>query len=552
MIMKKYVGFLSAIAAAVCLIVAPMARSAADINDYDSEIATTVDRIAEELSASSLSGLSEKIADGAGLSTDWYAIALSRAHFGIDLSAYAEKLEKRLSDGEIDGAVAAQRVSLALIFSGRPEKIGDAVDRTAGRQGIMSLVFALHLINNGAESEAYTASDLLDNILGAALPSGGWAVIGTNPDVDTTAMVIQAIAPHRGSRSDVSDAIDKALSFLSARQLENGGFASFGKENCESLAQVMIALHAIGVDPDNSDRFLPMTDKLLSYRTADGGFAHFPDGASNKTATVQALCALVSAKLFHTDGGTFYIYEEGAPEPPPVTDDRVVTKAPTTVRPPTTEKTPTVTDGGKTDPAPGQKIPTYKLIVGVSGAILAAATCLILYIKGKRGPKHILPVILAAAVIIAVTAFTDIRSPDGYYSETDAAEKSFGTVRISIRCDVIADSGDDVVPKDGVIIKDMAIDIHEGESVLDLLVEAAKREKIQFDERNGYVSAIAFIRDHVYGDLSGWVYFVNGVMPSVGCGEFVLSDGDLVEWHYTLDFGRDVSRVYADDGGGTQ
>lgn len=550
MIMKKYVGFLSAVAAAVCLIVAPMARSAAEITDYDSEIATTVDRIAEELSASSLSGLSEKIADGAGLSTDWYAIALSRAHFGIDLSAYAEKLEKRLSDGEIEGAVAIQRVSLALIFSGRPEKVGDAVDRTAGRQGIMSLVFALHLINNGAGSEVYTASDLLDEILGAALPSGGWAVIGTNPDVDTTAMVMQAIAPHRENRSDVSDAIDKAAAFLSARQLENGGFASFGKENCESLAQVMIALHAIGVDPDSSDSFLPMADRLLSYRTADGGFAHFPDGASNKTATVQALCALVSAKLFHTDGGTFYMYEDGAPEPPPVTDDRMTTKVPTTVRPPTTEKAPTVADGGKTDS--GHKVPIYKLVVGVSVALFAAAVCLIFYVKGKRGPKHILPVILAAALIIAATAFTDIRSPGGYYSETNAAEKGFGTVRISIRCDVIADSGDDIVPKDGVIIKDMAIDIHEGESVLDLLVEAAKRGKIQFDERNGYVSSIAFIRDHVYGDLSGWVYFVNGVMPSVGCDEFVLSDGDLVEWHYTLDFGRDVSRVYADDGGGTQ
>lgn len=550
MMMKKYVGFLSAIAAAVCLIAAPMARSAADITDYDSEIATTVDRIAEELSASSLSGLSEKITDGAGLSTDWYAIALSRAHFGIDLSAYAEKLEKRLSDGEIEGAVATQRVNLALIFSGRPEKVGDAVDRTAGRQGIMSLVFALHLMNNGAGSEECTASDLLDRILEAALPSGGWAVIGTNPDVDTTAMVIQAIAPHRENRSDVSEAIDKALEFLSARQLENGGFASFGKENCESLAQVMIALHAIGVDPDGSDRFLPMTDRLLSYRTADGGFAHSPDGTSNKTATVQALCALVSAKLFHTGGGTFYIYEDGAPEQPPVTDNRVTTKVPTTERQPTTGKAPTVTDGVKTDS--GHKIPLYKLIVGVAVIFLAAAVCLTLYIKGKRGPKHILPVILAAVLILAATAFTDIRSPDGYYSETDSAEKNFGTVRISIRCDVIADSGDDNVPKDGVIINDMVIDIHEGGSVLDLLVEAAKRGKIQFDERNGYVSSIAFIRDHVYGDLSGWVYFVNGVMPSVGCGEFVLSDGDLVEWHYTLDFGRDVSCVYTDGGGDAQ
>ena len=55
-----------------------------------------------------------------------------------------------------------------------------------------------------------------------------------------------------------------------------------------------------------------------------------------------------------------------------------------------------------------------------------------------------------------------------------------------------------------------------------------------------YIEGIAYLYEFDYGDLSGWIYHINGAVPSVGCGKYILSDGDRVEWLYTLDLGEDV------------
>ena len=54
-----------------------------------------------------------------------------------------------------------------------------------------------------------------------------------------------------------------------------------------------------------------------------------------------------------------------------------------------------------------------------------------------------------------------------------------------------------------------------------------------------YIAGINHLYEFDYGDLSGWVYKVNGVLPSVGCGGYELKDGDIIEWCYTLDLGND-------------
>ena len=55
-----------------------------------------------------------------------------------------------------------------------------------------------------------------------------------------------------------------------------------------------------------------------------------------------------------------------------------------------------------------------------------------------------------------------------------------------------------------------------------------------------YMSGINYIYELAYGDLSGWVYLVNGERPSVGCDAYKLSDGDVIEWHYSLELGNDI------------
>ncbi|MBR1898597.1 MAG: DUF4430 domain-containing protein, partial [Oscillospiraceae bacterium] len=59
-----------------------------------------------------------------------------------------------------------------------------------------------------------------------------------------------------------------------------------------------------------------------------------------------------------------------------------------------------------------------------------------------------------------------------------------------------------------------------------------------------YIAGINYLYEYEFGDLSGWVYHVNGISPSRGCGDYLLSDGDVIEWLYTCDLGRDLNEVY--------
>lgn len=43
-----------------------------------------------------------------------------------------------------------------------------------------------------------------------------------------------------------------------------------------------------------------------------------------------------------------------------------------------------------------------------------------------------------------------------------------------------------------------------------------------------------------HGPRSGWLYRVNGSMHSKSAGAFTVNAGDVIEWLYTLDLGRDI------------
>ena len=43
------------------------------------------------------------------------------------------------------------------------------------------------------------------------------------------------------------------------------------------------------------------------------------------------------------------------------------------------------------------------------------------------------------------------------------------------------------------------------------------------------------------GNLSGWMYCVDGWYPNYGCSRYQLKDGETVEFRYTCDLGKDVS-----------
>ncbi len=189
-------------------------------------------------------------------------------------------------------------------------------------QGINGPIFALIAFDSGnyeipivEEVKVQTTRDLLiEFILDREINGGGWA-LGANPveaDPDITAMAIQGLTPYYDKRSDVKQAVDRGINWLSKAQDRDGGFRSWGSLNSESAAQVIVALAGLGIDPHIDPRFVKngksVLDSLLSFAAPSGGFYHIKrgevgnGGASpgevDPMATDQAMYALVAYKRF--------------------------------------------------------------------------------------------------------------------------------------------------------------------------------------------------------------------------------------------------------------
>lgn len=104
----------------------------------------------------------------------------------------------------------------------------------------------------------------------------------------------------------------------------------------------------------------------------------------------------------------------------------------------------------------------------------------------------------------------------------------------------------EVLPKDGVIYSARQVSFNEGESVFDVLLREMKKNKIHMEfemtpiYNSNYVEGINNIYEFDCGELSGWMYKVNNWFPNYGSSRYKLKNGDVIEWIYTCDLGRDI------------
>ena len=136
------------------------------------------------------------------------------------------------------------------------------------------------------------------------------------------------------------------------------------------------------------------------------------------------------------------------------------------------------------------------------------------------------------------------------------------SVTIAIRVDTLLKNWDlldpslqseKYVPNNGVILKTTTYELlSDNDTVWDVLQRATKEHKIQMEYQGAneniynsvYIEGINHIYEFSAGPLSGWMYKVNGVYPNYGCSQYTLKDGDVIEWHYTVDLGRDLGHEW--------
>lgn len=127
------------------------------------------------------------------------------------------------------------------------------------------------------------------------------------------------------------------------------------------------------------------------------------------------------------------------------------------------------------------------------------------------------------------------------------------TCTISVRCDTILNNMSmldpakaDCVPANGVILGTTTVKVSSGESVFDVLNRTLRDKRIHLEFVNTpmydsvYIEGINNLYEFDCGELSGWLYKVNGVFPNYGCSKYLVKAGDRIEWVYTCDLGADV------------
>ncbi len=299
---------------------------------------------------------------------EWMVIGLARSGRPVPAGYYDNVVEyvKAMADANerlhrakvTDNA----RVILALTAIGKDvtnvggHNLLKGLDNMAyvQKQGINGPIFTLIALDshNYPTMGDVTREKLIQVILDAQLPGGGWNLSGENADTDMTAMAIQALAPYYKTNEAVKAAVDKALEALSALQRNDGGFGSWGTVNSESCAQVIVALTALGIDPATDSRFVKngstVLGALAGFYVDGGGFKHTADGERNGMATEQGYYAL--AAYYRFVNGQTSLYD--------MSDVTIQTGGHTPGNPDDPGETDP-SDPGKTDPSdPGKTDPT--------------------------------------------------------------------------------------------------------------------------------------------------------------------------------------------------
>ncbi|MCI8387258.1 MAG: DUF4430 domain-containing protein [Clostridiales bacterium] len=136
--------------------------------------------------------------------------------------------------------------------------------------------------------------------------------------------------------------------------------------------------------------------------------------------------------------------------------------------------------------------------------------------------------------------------------DIEISDKAY-TCTMSISCAAILDNMEycdpekiELVPADGWLLAPQSVTFYDGESVFDVLQRVCRDSGIPMEFVNtpiynsAYIEGIGNLYEFDVGELSGWMYAVNGWFPNYGCSRYSLKDGDVVTWQYTCDLGADI------------
>lgn len=430
----------------------------------------------------------------AGQGVEWQIICLAQWRPDLSFNAYDKAMlqyaESQANLKETD----YMRIGLAeLAMNPKTDRIEELLSHNNSASNIMALIYGLRLCKEAGYDSIKANERYGKALIAKQGADGGFSIDGKTSDPDVTAMALSSLAY---LSDEYLDEIERAINFLSEIQLENGGYKSYGIENSESCAQVLIALADLGIDYSTDGRFLKngmtVMDALLRFRNMDGGFCHILDGHTNAMASVQALLAL--EKIFCAD-----IIED-------------------------VEDVENTTTLEHSEPDNSFSSKTIRIvIVSVIGLLVACYMLIQLCAKKLSASKIIIGIGIAIIGIVAALS-VKIETPAEHYASIDNNGAKSTYIRIQ--------------GHDDEMLAKCEIKVDMNESAYDQLVKALELNGLTYSQSgvtfvgNIYIQEIAGLREFDYGPQSGWTYRINGEYPNMSCVSVKLQSGDYVEWIY--------------------
>ncbi|MBR6872122.1 MAG: DUF4430 domain-containing protein [Ruminococcus sp.] len=161
------------------------------------------------------------------------------------------------------------------------------------------------------------------------------------------------------------------------------------------------------------------------------------------------------------------------------------------------------------------------------------------------------PTTTSATVTTTVTTTTtpEVTAPP----EPEFAHKC----TLLISCATIFDNTDKVragvleeQPAGGIIFPRTEVGFDDGESIFDIVKRICDRNDIRLEftkiaaTNSYYIEGINNLYEFDAGNLSGWMYSVNGHFPQLSCSQYKPSEGDVIEFVYSCNIGVDVGDDY--------
>lgn len=140
-----------------------------------------------------------------------------------------------------------------------------------------------------------------------------------------------------------------------------------------------------------------------------------------------------------------------------------------------------------------------------------------------------------------------------YDSGEDNQDKKEQYCTISIDCHTVNDNLDKLkpekaglVPRDGIILAKTQTEIQANETVFDVLKRITRENKIHLEfsktpaYNSIYIEGINNLYEFDCGQLSGWMYSVNGEFPGYSSSQYKVKNGDDICFLYTCNLGKDI------------